>query len=159
YNKNALWVNQLLGEHKFKERSKFNWGLSYNSIKGDTPDRTTNTLNKVAAGYTLLSNAGSNNRYFQNLKEDEVAANLSYDYKFSKTEEGEYKGKFTFGYSGRVKTRNFKATQFNFKSDNTHLSDIVDPNNLDLFYNQSNLDNNYFKIITFRGDQFESSAL
>ena len=159
YNKNDLWVNQLLGEHKLNERSKFNWGLSYNNIKGDTPDRTTNTLNKVAGGYTLLSNAGSNNRYFQNLKEDEIAANLSYDYKFNKNEEGEYKGKFTFGYSGRVKTRNFEATQFNFKSDNTHLSDIVDPNNLDLFYNQSNFNNNYFKIITFRGDQFEPSAL
>lgn len=159
YSKNNLSVNQLLGNHKLNERSQFTWGLSYNIIKGDTPDRTTNTLNKVAGGYTLLSNAGSNNRYFQNLKEDELAANLSYDYKFSKNEEGDFKGKFIFGYSGRVKTRNFEATQFNFKSSNNHLSDIVDPSNLDLFYNQSNLDNNYFKIITFRGDQFEPTAL
>lgn len=160
YNKNDLLINQLLGEHTLNERSKFNWGVSYNSIKGDTPDRITNTLNKVDNGYTLLSrSAGNNNRYFQSLKEDEAAANLSYAYKFNKDTEGDYKGKFTFGYSGRVKTRNFKATQFNFKSDNAHLSDIVDPNNLDLFYNQTNFNNNYFKIITFRGDQFESSAL
>ncbi|GEL10072.1 TonB-dependent receptor [Flavobacterium glycines] len=160
YQKNNLLINQLLGEHTFNETSKFHWGLSYNTIKGDTPDRITNTLNKVANGYTLLSrSAGNNNRYFQSLKEDEAAANLSYDYKFKKDKEGEFKGKFTFGYSGRLKNRNFKATQFNFKSDNAHLSDIVDPNNLDLFYNQTNLNNNYFKIITFRGDQFEPTAL
>ena len=160
YIKNNLFINQLLGEHTLNERSKFNWGLSYNTIKGDTPDRITNTMNKVTDGYVLLSrSAGDNNRYFQNLKEDEAAANLSYDYKFNKDKEGEYKGKFTFGYSGKIKTRNFKATQFNFKSDNAHLSDIVDPNNLDLFYNQANLNNNYFRIITFRGDKYEPTAL
>lgn len=160
YVKNDLWVNQLLGEHTLNERSKFNWGVSYNIVNSDIPDRTTNTLNKVANGYTLLSrSAGNNNRYFQNLKEDEAATNLSYDYKFNKNDDGDWIGKFTVGYSGRVKSRAFKATQFNFKVDNAHLSDIVDPNNLDLFFNQNNLDNNYFKTITFRGDASLSNAL
>ena len=160
YIKSTLWVNQLLGEHKMNDRSKFNWGLSYNIVNSDTPDRTTNTLNKVTGGYTLLSrSAGNNNRYFQKLKEDEGATNLSYDYKFNKNEEGDFKGKFTVGYSGRIKSRAFKATQFNFRVDNTHLSDIVDINNLDLFFNQQNLDNNFFKTITFRGDASLSTSL
>ena len=30
--------------------------------------------------------------------------------------DGEYKGKFTVGYNGRFKNRDFEATQFNFKT-------------------------------------------
>jgi hypothetical protein len=160
YNKNDLWVNQLLVEHTINDRSKFNWGISYNTVKAETPDRITNTMNKVVGGYALLSrSAGNNNRYFQSLNEDEAAANLNYDYKFNRDKFGDYLGKFTFGYSGRLKTRNFNATQFNLKSTNSHLSDLVDPNNLDLFYNATNFNNDYFKIITFRGDQFETTGI
>jgi hypothetical protein len=39
---------------------------------------------------------------FKNYK-TEVAANMAFDYKFSKEGEGEYNGKFTVGYSGRLK--------------------------------------------------------
>lgn len=159
YEKNALWINQLLGDHKLSERSKFNWGVSYNTISGVQPDRTQNILNKFDAGYVLLSQSAANNhRYFQDLTETEIAANLSVDYKFSKDAEGEYKGKFTVGYSGRSKKREFEATQFNFKSNNDHLGDIVDIDNLDLFYNQTNYANNFFEISTFRGDSNSPNA-
>jgi hypothetical protein len=152
YDKNTLWINQLLGDHKLSERSKFNWGVSLNTITGDQPDRAQNILNKYPAGYVLLSQSAANNhRYFQKLKENEIAANLSVDYKFKKTAEGDYKGKFTVGYSARIKKRDFEATQFNFKSTNAHLGDIVDINNLDLFFNQQNFSNDYFDISTFRG--------
>ncbi|WP_348813202.1 TonB-dependent receptor [Flavobacterium maritimum] len=160
YEKNSLWINQLLGEHKFNDRSKFNWGLSANTIDGDMPDRTQNILRKEPNGYVLSSiSAPDNHRYFQKLSEDETAANLAFDYKFSKTGEGEYKGKFTAGYNGRFKTRDFEATQFNFKANQGFTNTIVDPNNLDLFYNQQNLDNGYFEITTFRGNSQVSNAL
>jgi hypothetical protein len=152
YEKNALWINQLLGDHKLTERSKFNWGVSYNSIVGDEPDRTQNVLNKYPQGYVLLSQSAANNhRYFQKLKENELAANLSVDYKFRKTVDGDYKGKFTLGYSAKKKHRDFEATQFNFKVNNAHLADVVDIDNLDLFFNQVNYNNDFFEISTFRG--------
>jgi TonB-dependent receptor len=160
YEKNSLWINQLLGEHKLSDRSKINWGLSANTIDGDMPDRTQNILRKEANGYVLSSiSAPDNHRYFQKLSEDETAANLAFDYKFNKTGEGEYKGKFTAGYNGRFKTRDFEATQFNFKANQGYTNTIVDPNNLDLFYNQQNLDNGYFEITTFRGNSQVSNAL
>ncbi len=34
YDKNTLWINQLLGEHKLSERSKFNWAVSLKVPKG-----------------------------------------------------------------------------------------------------------------------------
>jgi hypothetical protein len=163
YQNSNLFVNQLLGEHKLSERTIFNWGGSYNIINQSTPDRTYNTMNEVAGGYVVNSqSAPNNNRYFQDLKETEAAANLSLDYKFNKDGEGSYKGKFTVGYNGRFKNRDFEATQFNFKTTTSpisHTGDIVDPNNLDLFYNQANFDNNYFTISTFRGGYQVPNAL
>jgi len=152
YEKNSLFINQLLGEHKIGERSKLNWGISYNMIKGDMPDRTQNIFREESTGFVLSSiSAPDNHRYFQKLKEDEAAVNISYDYKFNKTEDDSYKGKFTFGYNGRFKARNFEATQYNFKANQGFNGTIVDPNNLDLFYNQENFSNGFFDITTFRG--------
>ncbi|RTY98312.1 TonB-dependent receptor [Flavobacterium sp. RSP49] len=152
YERNSLFINQLLGEHKIGERSKLNWGVSYNMIKGDMPDRTQNIFREESAGFVLSSiSAPDNHRYFQKLKEDEAAVNISYDYKFNKTEDDSYKGKFTFGYNGRFKARDFEATQYNFKANQGFNGTIVDPNNLDLFYNQENFSNGYFDITTFRG--------
>jgi len=163
YEKTDLWVNQLLGEHKLSDRSTLNWGGSYNIVNQSIPDRTYNTLNKVDGGYVINSqSAPNNNRYFQDLKENELAANLSVNYKFNKNDEGDYKGKFTVGYNGRFKKRDFEATQFNLKTTTfpiSHTGDIVDPNNLDLFYNQQNFANNFFTISTFRGGPEVSNAL
>lgn len=160
YDKNTLWINQLLGDHKLTERSTFNWGVSYNKITGDQPDRAQNTLNLQPSGdYTLLGQSASNNhRYFQKLDETEIAANLSVDYKFRKNADGDYNGKFTLGYSAKIKNRDFKATQFNFKPNNSHLGDVIDINNLDLFFNQQNYNNDFFEISTFRGDSFTPNA-
>ena len=160
YDRNNLLINQLLGDHKFNDRMKFNWGVSYNVIKGDQPDRNQNTFRKENAGYVLSSiSAADNHRYFQKLTENEIALNTSLDYKFSKNEDGDFRGKITVGYALRSKSRDFEATQFNFKANNAFTNTIVDPNNLDLFYNQANYANNYFEISTFRGGAQVSNAL
>jgi outer membrane receptor protein involved in Fe transport len=157
---NRLFVNQLLGEHLFSEQASADWGVSYNKVTGDMPDRTTNTLNKVDGGYTINSqSAPNNNRYFQSLEENELAANASIAYKFGKAEDLTFNGKITAGYNGRFKNRNFRATQFNMKTDNSFLGTIVDPNNLDAFYNQQNLSNGLFRISTFRGVDGVPNAL
>jgi hypothetical protein len=159
YEKNTLWINQLLGDHKLTERSKFNWGVSLNTISGYQPDRTQNILNKYDFGYILLGQSPANNhRYFQQLEETELAANLSVDYKFKKNTEGDYLGKITLGYSAKIKQRDFEATQFNFKPTNDHISDVVDVDNLDAFFNQQNYDNNFFEISTFRGNSQAPNA-
>ena len=160
YEENSLWINQLLGDHKLSDRSKLYWGASYNIINSSMPDRVQNIFRNEPTGYVLSTvSRPDNHRYFQKLKEDELAANLSVDYKFSKNADNEFKGKFTLGGSGRIKNRNFEATQFNFQSNNDYRNFIVDPNNLDLFYNNTNLNNGYFNIYTFRGNAEVPNAL
>ena len=160
YEKNSLWINQILGNHKIGDRSKLNWGLSYNIIDGNMPDRSQNIFRKEATGYQLSSiSAPDNHRYFQKLKEDELAANASYDYKFNKDEAGDFLGKVTFGLNERIKSRGFQATQFNIKATAGNTNTIVDPTNLDLFYNQDNFNNGDFNIATFRGNAQVFNAL
>ncbi|WP_298142721.1 TonB-dependent receptor [Flavobacterium sp.] len=160
YDQNKLFVNQLLGEHKFTERIKLNWGGSFSTINGNQPDRVQNIFRQEANGF-LLSNVSSadNHRYFQELTENEIAFNAAIDYKIGKTEEGEYKGKITVGANARQKKREFEAVQYNLDINNNFVETVVNPNNLDSFFNQANLNAGVFSLSTFRGNAQVPTAL
>jgi hypothetical protein len=166
FNKTQLMVNQLLGEHKFNNRINLNWALGYNSVLNNTPDRRqvmlvpTDNNNPLTSPKTVSDISDSNShRYFEELNENEFAANIESSYRFSKNEDDGYKGKFTFGYSGRFKTVDLEATQFNFAINRSINQPNVDINNLDAYFNQTNLDAGYFKIKTFKGDFNNQNAL
>ena len=113
---NKLFVNQLLGTSKLADRLNLDWGGSYGTVKSDMPDRLTNTLVENSTGFIFNTNtATTNNRYFQTLDENEIAAKLAFSYKLFKGEGDEYKGKLSAGYNGKIKSRDFEATQFNFR--------------------------------------------
>ena len=146
FERNTLFINQLLGDHKINENSDFNWGISFNTIKSEMPDRIQNTM-RYADGQYYLANqdASLSHRYFQELTEDELAANLAYNLKFG-VNGSEYKAKLTVGYQGRFKQRELEANQFNLKVNKGDIA--VDPNNLDNYFNQANY-GSHFLISTF----------
>lgn len=147
---NTLWVNQLLGEHKLSDRFELNWALGYNNIEGDMPDRQKITLRKVDGGYlTTANNAVDNHRYYQFLSENELVGNVSVDYKFKKDADDNFKGKLTVGYNGRLKKREFEATQFNL---GLRVERVIDKDDVDSFFNQQNYENGFFDITTFGGN-------
>jgi len=146
FERNTLLINQLLGDHTFSDRSDFNWGISFNTIKNEMPDRIQNTLRHDNGQYFLANqDASLSHRYFQELNEDEMAAKLAYSLKFG-TNETSYKAKLTVGYQGRFKERELAANQFNLKVNKGDIA--VDPNNLDAFFNQQNY-GSHFLISTF----------
>jgi hypothetical protein len=154
FTKNTLFVNQLLGNHELTNKIDFDWGLSYSKIKGNMPDRTQNTMkfNEDLNGYTFGQNTiTDNHRYYQNLTEDEIAANIAVNYQLGNKENANYKGKITLGYNGRIKNRDFKAIQFNFRFYDNLLNTVVNPNNLDSVLNQENYSNGLFNIEAFGG--------
>ena len=167
FDRTSLLINQLLGEHKFGERVNFDWGVSYNMMTNVIPDRMQNTIIPFTwddPNSRLVAsdiNQSDNHRYYQEMTDDEVAGNFTLSYKFGKNEDNSYKGKIIAGYSGRYKEINFDATQLNLAV-NRILYDIqptVDLNNLDGYFNQANLDANFFSIRTFRGDMSNPNAL
>ncbi|WP_027127512.1 TonB-dependent receptor [Gelidibacter mesophilus] len=154
YIQNTLFIHQLLGNHQLSDQFDFDWAASYNKVEGDMPDRTQNTLKYVdeANGYVFAQNTiTDNHRYYQNLIEDELAANLSVSYKLNEDANGNSKGKVILGYNGRLKKRDFEAIQFNFRISGPQLNTTVDPDNLDLFLNQQNFENGLFNIESFAG--------
>ena len=154
YIQNTLLIHQLLGNHKLTNKFDFDWAASYNKVEGDMPDRTQNTLKHSVAsnGYVFAQNTiTDNHRYYQNLVEDELAANLAVSYKLNEDADGISKGKVTLGYNGRFKKRDFEAIQFNFRIAGSELNTSVNPDNLDLFLNQQNFENNLFNIESFAG--------
>lgn len=159
YAQNRLFVNQLLGTHQLSDRISVDWGMSANQVAYAMPDRVQNTLRLLdGQGYVNAQSTDTdNNRFNQQLDEHEYAVNLNGNYKLGNVDAP--KGILRLGYQGRIKKRDFESIQFNFDI-NDRIS-IVDPNNLDAFYNQENFDRDLFSIgaffgespQTYRGDQ------
>ncbi|WP_121964341.1 TonB-dependent receptor [Myroides sp. N17-2] len=161
YKQDRLLVNQLLGDHKLNDQVDLNWGLALNNISAQTPDRQMYTLNKIKGqdNYEFSTNSRSdNNRYFEDLIENEVSANIAASYKFGKNSYDQYNGKLTLGYNLRQKNREFKATQYVFQI-NADYNNNINPHALDNFFNQQNFNNGYFETYTFRGGASTPGAL
>ena len=155
---NTVLINQLLGSHQLNEKLDFDWALAYNTINSDMPDRTQNKLYHWgdSNGFNMAQNSiTDNHRYFQELKEDEIAANLALNYKLGENELGNPRGLLSIGYNGRIKERDFEAIQFNFRLPEQVTSTtnkyFVDPNNLDELFNRQNYENSMFRIESFAG--------
>ncbi len=167
FERTQLIVHQLLGDHKIGETLDINWGASYNFVKNNIPNRRQNILTpdnwdepEGPKSFLQTNNAADNHRFYQDLEEEEIAANFSTTYKFSKNEDDDYKGKITLGYSGRFKKVDFDATQFNFRILRNVTQPIVtDIYNLDSYFNQANLNAGLFSIETFRGNAQQANAL
>jgi hypothetical protein len=167
FDRTFLFINQLLGEHKFGERTTFDWGVSYNKMTNIIPDRMQNTIipftwddpdSRLVASDV---NQSDNHRYFQEMTDDEIAGNFVVSYKFGKKEDNVYKGKFIAGYSGRYKEINFDATQINLFVTRSLFATqpTVDLNYLDGYFNQANLDAGFFSLRTFRGNVTNPNAM
>ena len=150
YAQNKLFVNQLLGTHQLSDRIDVDWGVSANTVGYAMPDRVQNTLRMIdGQGYVNTNNADTdNNRFNQRLDEHEYAVNLNGSYKIGQV--GAPKGILRVGYQGRLKKRDFESIQFNFNINDR--TSIVDPNNLDAFYNQDGFESGRFDIVSFFGE-------
>src|SRR5690606_8977368 len=149
YAQNRLFVNQLLGTHQLSDRIELDWGISANSVGYAMPDRVQNTLRLIDEGYVNTNNADTdNNRFNQRLDEDEYAVNLNGSYKLGRADAP--RGVLRVGYQSRLKKREFESIQFNF--DVADRASIVDPNNLDAFYNQEGYESGRFDIVSFFGE-------
>lgn len=141
----TVYANQLFGEHKFTNNLNLNWGGSINYIESDRPNRMQNTMyyNDKVDAYTLTINSpGDNHRYFDELTGYDYQGKLDVSKKWDRL-------KITAGAYGIFKRRDFNATQINLRAKSS--IQIVDPANLDAFFNQANFNNGLIELSTFRG--------
>ena len=174
YERTSLWVNQLLGKHELNENLDLNWGLSFNLIENNIPNRRQNTISpsnwdipEGPKSFAETLNGADNHRFYQTLDENEMAANLNGVYKFKYNEDiGKHEGKLSFGYQGKMKEVDFGATQFNFRITKRDANNkrivhplITDVYNLDNYFNLENRLAGLFSIETFRGNINTPNAL
>lgn len=143
FERTQLVVNQLLGKHNLSNKWEANWAVGYGVMNNIIPDRMQNTFVPSRDGsgnYTFFTDSSiHNHRYFEDLEEKEISANVSVSYNFSKAEDENFKGKATLGYSGRMKDIDFNSQLYAFfpvaNSNNFPKDDI---HNVDYYFNASN---------------------
>ncbi len=148
FNRNMVLVNQLLGEHNFKDEFSLDWGIAYNTVWNKVPDRRQNQFmsynTNTNVGEFDTEPAGANFRYFHDFSDNEVAANVAVQKVLNEDKDGSYKHKVSFGYSGKYKNRQFNSYQFNHDIDEANYLNI---NNVDSYINEENYLNGEFKIV------------
>lgn len=155
-NKNALYINQLLSNFKLSDNLKLNVNASYNLIRGNEPDRRTSSfIRKTAANENFFrvtaGSAGLNHRFYSNLNENDLTGQAHLNYALKNE-----KGNVTVGVDFRNTDRKFTFRQFNFQFNS---QEIVDINNPDALFNQTNLTNGLFEMLTDRGRADNPNAL
>jgi hypothetical protein len=152
FEQNTVLINQLLGKNDVGEKSQISWGVSYNTIENKIPDRIQNTYINKKEEYVFGQNQiTDNHRYFHKLNEYEIAANVFFTTKLINDIANDYKLKLTAGLTSRQKQREFSAVQYNFRINTSQRATMVDPDNISDFLNQQNLENEFYRIETFRG--------
>lgn len=146
-NNNELYVNQLLGTYKISERLNAEAKGSLNFIRGNEPDRRTNNYLLRDDFYSPdPSSAGSNERFFSKLQENDYAAKAKLTYKLKDDEDD--KSIIDFGADYRYTERLFAATIFNHGFQGRFPIEIDNP---DAVFNQNSIDTNVFVMETGRG--------
>lgn len=149
YKTNDLFINQISGEHTVSSPLKIYWNAGYNYLNSQRPDRMQNISihNRTTnTDYFGASNPGANHRYFDQLIEKDLVADLHTEYAFND------KLKLTLGYNGRLKKSDFNAIQFNLRVNVAPGNYFLDPTNYGSFFNGNNYSAGFFDIVTFRGD-------
>lgn len=141
-NDNRLLVNQLSGVWKFAPKWSLDAGISYNKIKGMEPDRRINNLVKTAGGYVPMKGTGVQQRYFFELNEDDINLRAGFTYKLPDAYGSEFSS-VNFGYTGRLVTDGFSATEYDLSVIRQQSFDATDVK-FDRYYNQGNLDKGFF---------------
>jgi hypothetical protein len=152
YEKNTILVNQLLGDHVLNSKMDMNWGIAFNHVNNIVPDRRHNIMEgEDDTEKTFATNDdANNNRYFHELSEDGLAANLNVNYQFGEGfEDANYKGKLSLGYSGTYKTRSFESTQFNHRINTNQTTNIME---VDSYFNDQNLQDGLFDLRVLSND-------
>lgn len=144
FNENLIYVNQLLGTHKF-DKIDLDWGFGHNFVNAHEPDRKRLSFenyhfaldNDATTNPIFYSNVDfDNQRYFQNIQDEELNGRLNLAYKPSENI------KINIGYNARTKERRFDNIRYGY--DIIDNSGIENVNNLNNFFtlNNLNLNNN-----------------
>ena len=148
FDQDMIYVNQLLGTHNLDEKLKFDWGVGYNVVDSQQPDRKRISLERYDLALDNDPNTNpsffnnipfDNQRYFQDIKDKEINGRMNMEYKTSE------KLSFNIGYNGRTKEREFENIRYgyDFIEPNTPAVDVNNFNTVFAFENLGSVYNTF----------------
>ncbi|WP_459211461.1 TonB-dependent receptor [Aquimarina rhabdastrellae] len=152
FDQDMIYVNQLTGTSTLTEKLKLDWGIGYNKVLSRQPDRKRISVERydleldndpTTNGFFFNNIVFDNQRYFQDITDDEINARINLNYEASE------QLSFNFGYNGRQKERDFENIRYgyDFIEPNTPVGDVRDLNGL---FTQENI-GTVFNTFVFRG--------
>ncbi len=136
----SLFINQLYGSHQPENNWQTDWGISYNVLQSDRPDRLQNTIDAHTKQFITASTI-NNHRYFDALNDRSFNGFIHFSRQLGRF-------KVLAGYQGTYKQRHFDHTTIGL---NFTRQFTADPQNVDAVINAAN--NDFIRYNTFRTDQ------
>ncbi len=142
FNQDMIFVNQLNGTHTFEDDWGLDWGIGFNKVFSDEPDRKRISLedyqfaldNDPNTNPIFYDNiAFDNQRFFQSIEDDELSSYVNLNKKVSE------KVTLNFGYNGRRKERRFNNWRYGYLIADKNANPITDVNNFNDFFDVSNI--------------------
>ncbi len=152
FNQDMIIVNQLLGKHTLSDKLKLDWGIGYNKVNSNEPDRKRVSIEDYFYALDddpntnpvfLTNNSFDNQRYFQKMTDDELNGKIKLSYQINE------KVKLNYGYNGRSKTRDFENVRYGYKNFDDSLI-INNVNNLNEIFNVQNVLDSLIQTDVFR---------
>ncbi|MFD2433889.1 TonB-dependent receptor plug domain-containing protein [Mesonia maritima] len=140
-----LWVNQLLGEHKIGESNNLEWGIGYNLVNADEPNRIRNEINFNEQEIELARMGGYQQRKsLQYIDDTEYNGRLSDEFKIINKDSLGLSIKVGGNY--RNKERDFKSQFFGLSETEKGFLNPASLDNLSSVLTQENIDNGYLML-------------
>lgn len=135
-NDNLLVVNQLMSDWELFKPLRLSAGISYNSVKGEEPDRRENYLSQQENGTYVLTGSNRQKRFFSTLRGDDINVKTVLSYKLGdRFNSGN--SVLKVGYNGRFVDDQFEAVEYNFGAvggiypiEDLQLDDLYNAENL-----------------------------
>ncbi len=144
----TLHILQWINEYKHNDRISFSLNASYSDIQNDQPDRLTQTYNYFGGNWLINTNQDGNmSSYYQNLHDNDYSINALSKIVLQKDKKTELeKTTLSLGYTLRLKQREFTQYEYIFKSVVPNPSGYVLPNQIDEYFNATNLSSGAYRI-------------
>ena len=140
FNQDKIFVNQLVGEHT-SGNYIIDYAVGYNKVFAHEPDRKRISLenyqyaldNDNSTNPTFYNNIPfDNQRYFQNIDDDELNGRVNVKYTASET------FALNMGYNGRTKKRDFDNIRYGYDIVDGNLA-VTNVNRLNTIFNVENM--------------------
>lgn len=142
FNQDMIFVNQLNGIHSFDDEWFLDWGVGFNKVFSDEPDRKRITLENYQLSLDNDPNTNpvfytnipfDNQRFWQSIEDDELNSYLNFGHKVSD------QLTYGFGYNGRRKERRFNSIRYGYRIVDRDNTPVTDVNNLNAIFDVSNI--------------------